>query len=934
MNRCTNSWVDIARYRVYLILLPFLAMMPSIAAAGDRNPLDFTPPESDASVKLLGKIFGLVDGVLYGTGSQMIGEVFGMFNAAILVLGAIVLIYTTIMSITNTANEGQYLGQRWNSIWIPVRSVVGVALLIPKASGYCAIQIFVMWVVIQGVGAADLIWNSALDYLQRGGVIVASNINVSTGGMSLNSATGASGTDMTQTSAVFKNSGGLFKSLVCMHSLQYALEQKRVEFMNPSVGGVDPGLVPVFFSYVRVLDDNGMPLSRVKFPPAVPGIYSQYEGVCGEVSWSNFNAQTVGAKLEASGVDVIKVGGAYSMNDPRIAAAVKARALAVGQMINDLSSSAEMVVNNHKLAAESRLPLGYWSQVSTMYGITVALPDAMWIGDASFTKPPLLTGRELALASRGYFALIQPTARVLSETLEDIDFISDAKKDGWLLAGAYFFNLALLNQSGSSFDMSNESITVVDKSASFATTNYTPLRITIPGATSDFFLDKPYIDITPLTTEGELNYKDSLEKYVNNALIPRIAVEYKPDDVGDLKPLTKIPATTIPNKHSCGDILCFSGTLKWVILTIANFIIQAAVEVSNAILGIILDPIHKMGKFFLSIVKDAFQPGKNPVIELAMFGKTLIDFAFEMVIMFMLSCLTISLLPVVGAGLALVLIILLGPMIFVAATVLVSYGAIFAFYVPIIPYMVFTFASIAWFIAVIEAMVAAPIVALGLAHPEGHDSFGKANDAIMLLANVFLRPSLMILGFVIAIILSFVTFHMVNLGFFRATKAITEPSFGIGSALAPLFIIGLYATLIMQVMQKSFDLIFLLPDRVLRWIGGHQVPGVSGQQMVGGGGADTGGGATGGAKTAVSSTAAMTGQAIESAGEAVSQMAEQKMSGKIGGKGGGGGTKEAKAGGKGAGGGNAEAKEDDQGKEENQVEGNDDDSEEEEEEDR
>ncbi len=50
-----------------------------------------------------------------------------------------------------------------------IRSTLGLALLIPKASGYCLMQIFVMWVVVQGVGAADKIWEAALGYLNRGG---------------------------------------------------------------------------------------------------------------------------------------------------------------------------------------------------------------------------------------------------------------------------------------------------------------------------------------------------------------------------------------------------------------------------------------------------------------------------------------------------------------------------------------------------------------------------------------------------------------------------------------------------------------------------------------------------------------------------------------------------------------------------------------------
>lgn len=70
------------------------------------------------------------------------GSMFGVFNSAVLALGGIIIMYTLMVSTMNTAHEGQMLGQKWSSIWIPLRSTFGLALLIPKASGYCMMQVF------------------------------------------------------------------------------------------------------------------------------------------------------------------------------------------------------------------------------------------------------------------------------------------------------------------------------------------------------------------------------------------------------------------------------------------------------------------------------------------------------------------------------------------------------------------------------------------------------------------------------------------------------------------------------------------------------------------------------------------------------------------------------------------------------------------------
>ena len=157
---------------LFSVFFPILAL-----AADDSGTMSFAPPASDISVTFLGNIFGVVDGVLHGTGSQIMGTMFGVFNAAVLALGGIVIMYIILVSTMNTAHEGQMLGQKWSSIWVPVRATIGLSFLIPKTSGYCLMQIFVMWVVLQGVGVADKVWGTALNYHNRGGVIMQAQID-------------------------------------------------------------------------------------------------------------------------------------------------------------------------------------------------------------------------------------------------------------------------------------------------------------------------------------------------------------------------------------------------------------------------------------------------------------------------------------------------------------------------------------------------------------------------------------------------------------------------------------------------------------------------------------------------------------------------------------------------------------------------------------
>ena len=141
-----------------------------------------------------------------------------------------------------------------------------------------------------------------------------------------------------------------------------------------------------------------------------------------------------------------------------------------------------------------------------------------------------------------------------------------------------------------------------------------------------------------------------------------------------------------------------------------------------------------------------------------------------------------------------------------------------------------------------------------MTHPEGEGAFGKGEAAIMILMNVFLRPSMMIIGYISAIALSYVSVWMINAGFDHAigfiqggdewgnnagdaheanhkavtTEPIASPEGNINGGYhdwagiyAYFFSILVYTTMYMTVVQKSFTLIAILPDKVLRWIGGQ-----------------------------------------------------------------------------------------------------------------
>src|SRR3990167_11408760 len=102
-------------------------------------PTLFPAAVNDASLTYLYGIFGSVnniipspDGSLTLTQLTLLGTLFSKFNTIILAIGVLIVVYTTVVGLMNTAHEGQFMGKNWNNLWIPIRTAVGIAALVPS----------------------------------------------------------------------------------------------------------------------------------------------------------------------------------------------------------------------------------------------------------------------------------------------------------------------------------------------------------------------------------------------------------------------------------------------------------------------------------------------------------------------------------------------------------------------------------------------------------------------------------------------------------------------------------------------------------------------------------------------------------------------------------------------------------------------------------
>lgn len=728
-----------------------LCLFPSLLLA---DSLSLTPPSTDLSMSYLATIFGVVDGVLHGTGSQILGTMFGAFNSIILVMASTILSYVLFVSILNTSHEGEFLGKKWSSIWVPLRTFMGIGLLLPKATGYSMIQILVLWVVVQGIGAADEVWNVALNYINHNGAIVEPIQSLKPGPKS----------GKADNSFLIGKAGNILKLETCMLAVQNALaRQNRNVTSTPG-----PTPVPSFMNSLVVTgkasdgSNTGLPIDYTKDKggyinfPGQEGLkgtaYNKYVGICGNLNW-NF---------------IGKTGEDDRAYNPAQLTANDSASIAARQITIDLGPLA-------KSLADKLVP----STGKGVVPITYLNADA-----ATFTPNTLVDSGE------DYFAIVKPALRSLNDDASKKykEFIKSAKDNGWILAGSYYYKMARLNQS------------IRDNTGVHALKdNITPtFSPEYTGSGFNTITDNNVID----------NLKNNLpvnggvfDQYIN-AEIARAGMSDNPGPEAD---------PSFP-KNSAQDGL--GKVANWIMGVIFPRVYDFESTFANNLNSKNMDPIFALTSLGNGLVK---------MVETVWIS--IIGAAFAGGVVSAIASIFFPGPAIIANMLVMIVIFLVMPLITVWMIVNLVLGSMLSYYVPFIPFFLFAFGSITWFAVVLEAVLAAPLVALGITHPEGHDFLGKAEQSIMLLASVFLRPLLMVFGFIFGIILSYVAISVFNRGFSIAADYLNEYNGDIFSIVYQLAMMAIYTAAILAIVNRSFAMIYEVPNKVLRWIGGPQESG-------------------------------------------------------------------------------------------------------------
>lgn len=751
----------------------------------------FTPAVGDKSMEYLFMIFGSMNGLFSPvdefTKKETLGAMFTTFNSVVLAIGALVVVYITVMGVVSSAHEGQFMGKKFHGLWTPIRVVIGIASMIPTSSGFSGLQIVMMWVIIQGIGAADTLWEATLTHIAKTGSPYPSSPSAQAAftlqslykGLVCDASahrTEEDPADLGNGGDYFCYDGGLgFNCSIPGYTPFTLLQQVTGEYdLGPSKscgtlkfcklaeGCQDP-------ESVQCKACQGQHEALKKIIPLLGDVATRF--VVADYQYQDFFSNSRKLKGEASNKWPIVKGYCRELG---IDSEHCYSTLDIDDTENDISEQ----TNNFPRPSNATIDpedsddylidsQGAGSDAIALIIYPYRMKEVMWVaGDdgkpITFLQSATNEYVKTALAEVKKVVDMQNSqANPLNQNGKVSAFVRETANLGWILAGSFYYRLASLGKQNEAYATPPLSFTFVS--------NHSPTSAesVVSGYRNNYAAATALLGVMNGSSGGVI---------ASNAQASQL---------------------TGPIYNAIADI---NGSFS----ELAYFGVDGPLDT---------DPVTALATFGMSLISIC------EITYLVLVSVLLLVGLFGFFSVYVMGT---GLSNPIGGMMTLITMILI-PALFMFLGILITVGASLSIYVPLIPYIVFTFGAIGWLTSTIEAMVAGPLVALGILSPGGqHELLGKAEGALMLLFNIFLRPSLMIFGLIAAMLMARVVIFMINETFFNVRDILMSTSVtGAFDPIVLILFIFAYAMMIVAALNKCFALIHVIPEKVMRWIGGQ-----------------------------------------------------------------------------------------------------------------
>ena len=705
MSHTSSRRRSIASWSFFLLAMACL-FVPSLALAQSSGP--YTVSSDDLSKKIfLDYLFG----PLTGAGASPLTSVVKLFNSAILFLGGVFMAYTIIAGTMATAHDGEMLGKKWSSLWLPIRTTLGAAAVMPViGGGWCAAQALVVWLATLGIGIANSMWGV---YIQNGNMLGDAIYNPP-----------AMSRQVHQT---FEN---MLMSNVCVAAYQQDKGQALSDQPQTALLGLEDysvfsqnygGVQALAYGTQAQAGSNSPECGKISFP-AVTAASTQPSGTgatgTGAGEWTSYTGRTL-------------------LNMPQV-------------------NSQILPVQNANIQGAQ----------PTLYSLAVKIVTTG--GDKGTQDAALQTevSNTLAKLTKDYTTQVRSTAQNVYGSAVDQSFLTTMAQDGWLTAGAFYMEISRAQ------DQLTDAVT------------------TVPTTTNSWS--------STLQTAAEEG-KQGWWSRTFGSTVPQLVI----DSMGRTLKMTRISEV-----QSSGGV-------------------SSITDAENAQDGVMTGSWADrfVSAFTSSRTADGDDPNaplfggdegtglnQNPVIAAKNLGTQMLTWAWAS----LWTMVGIGMFTVGGAGVG-AFTIAAGPFTMLFGTLLVG-GATLAYYIPMLPYIMWVGVVLGWAVLLVEAVIAAPLWAVVHMAPDADGVVGRGGQGYMLVLSLTLRPALMILGLVAAISLMRPLGYLINSTFGGAFALSHSP--GMAGLTAMIAGVAIYAGVMTSVINQVFSLIHVVPDRLLRWIGG------------------------------------------------------------------------------------------------------------------
>lgn len=844
----------------------------------------YDPSLKDISLDLLSKLFGPVSYVLPADHTQLLGFLLNIFNVGIWVVGGAIVSFVVVTTIIHTSKEGELMGQRAHMATL-YRAVLGMILLIPKPpAGYTLVQIIVMWVVVQGVNLADNIWTTAVQYLNNGGV-VSSNVSPERYKRASPLVTQVLESEVCM---YLMQAHDEKLKVTAIDWLASYPQDKTISRQVQSCWAIAPtNYVP---NYVNDSKGSLYKISFGKSPASCPpsintegvcGIYdwsskpaanqpyialamTQLVTELLPVAYQIAQQAVTSASMEeaAKKLPAGSTPPSTPLPDPCLSTSTNSPPPACWPVptmqaaaIDYVNTLQPLVSNSNTTSANQRLSQSVdygWVLAGVYYrdlvqntgnNNTVFLSDDQLVTmTPTSALPPLVSDQGPPVPN-------PPRSKL--DTSKESHLTSDDASYGVLIKGskAYLRPMELAFQAiddptVKTMDYSKKTAAAFDAMTdawtASSSSSYAQVNSNIQS-NNQWLAGGGSFDTNPFS----LDHGSSVfhKTFPNMDWLVAQDVEQMVNRLWTAWQHLTTPSQKFEVRDLIGALSAFGVELMDSTLTFWH---DVTGHIWQEVAGIASGYLIAMGAIGL---------GAGWIQEL---GDQAIDL-FYYILQYLQIVIPVPPIVVIIPGVIFFAPILLGGIILytigftafqlsagfvllfkITITIIFWYlpiflyvgvpifttGVLLGLFAPLIPYLLFLFGVLGWFVAVIESMVAAPLIALGITHPSGqHDYLGRAEQAIMLLLNIMLRPPAMIIGLLAATILAFVSLQLLTLGFsavFAEGLSHVQSSGVLGAmgifTVVMAFIIA-YTTMALVLINRCFSLIYLMPDKLTRWLG-------------------------------------------------------------------------------------------------------------------